>query len=237
MNLAIKFALGPLLLAQGSYVRYRTPVLPEPRGERMGAFGSGPSLRLLVLGDSAAAGVGVEEQNDALLGQLVGRLAEYHNVQWHLIAQTGATTQSTHAHLANITKVFADVIVLSLGGNDVTSGVPIKDFVARQRALFSMLKDKFDTRLIIVSGLPPMHRFPALPQPLRWYLGRQAKAFDRELRKLVSETPGCIYLPQPADGDVSMMASDGFHPGAAVYSRWADLAASAIVHSPAVASR
>jgi lysophospholipase L1-like esterase len=228
LNLAIKLALGPLLLAQGLYVRRRTPLLPEPEGPRSGIFGDGPLLRLLVVGDSAAAGVGVQRQDDALLGQLVRRLTNHHRVEWRLIARTGATSWSTHAHLAKMTPATVDVVVLSLGVNDVTSGLSLDAFASLQRAVFAVLKNGFGAGQIIVSGLPPMHRFPALPQPLRWYLGAQAKAFDQKLRQLVAETPGCTYLAQPADGDLSMMASDGFHPGAAVYSRWAALAAAEI---------
>jgi lysophospholipase L1-like esterase len=228
MNLAIKLALGPVLLGQGLYVRRRTPLLPEPTGPRSGISGEGRLLRLLVLGDSAAAGVGVKSQNEALLGQLVQRLAACHEVHWTLIARTGATSRSTHDHLAKIAPVIADVVVISLGVNDVTSGVPLDDFVACQSALLALLKGRFEAGQIIVSGLPPMHRFPALRQPLRWYLGTQAKAFDRALQQLVFEAQGCTYLAQPADGDFSMMASDGFHPAAAVYARWAALAAAAL---------
>ncbi len=228
MNLVIKLALGPLLLGQGLYVRRRTPLLPEPSGPRSGISGKGPVLRLLVIGDSAAAGVGVQSQHEALLGQLVQRLAVCHEVHWNLDARTGATSRTTHDHLAKMVPLISDVVVISLGVNDVTSGVSLDDFVACQRALLTLLKDRFETRLIIVSGLPPMHRFPALPQPLRWYLGAHAKAFDRELRQLASDTPGCTYLEQSADGDVGMMASDGFHPGEAVYARWAARAAAAV---------
>ncbi|MGL5115077.1 MAG: SGNH/GDSL hydrolase family protein [Beijerinckiaceae bacterium] len=228
MNTAIKLALGPLLLLQGLYVRRNTPLLPEPPGPRSGVSGSGPALKLLVLGDSAAAGVGVESQSEALLGQLLQRLATSSEVHWHLVAKTGATTRSTHRHLESIAPISAEVVVLSLGVNDLTSGLSLQDFVALQRALFSLLKEKCAARQIIVSGFPPMHRFPALPQPLRWYLGSQAKTYDLALRKLASETPGCAYLPQSANGDVGMMSSDGFHPGAAIYARWAGLAASAI---------
>jgi lysophospholipase L1-like esterase len=228
MNPAIKLALGPLLLAQELYVRRRTPLLPEPEGPRSGISGDGPLLRLLVVGDSAAAGVGVLSQDDALLGQLVRRLANYHRVEWNLIARTGATSQSTHDHLTKTAPLIADVVVISLGVNDVTSGLSLDAFASLQRAVFAVLKDGFGAGQIIVSGLPPMHRFPALPQPLRWYLGAQAKAFDRKLRQLILETPGCTYLAQPTDGDISMMASDGFHPGAAVYALWAALAAAEI---------
>jgi hypothetical protein len=61
-------ALGPLLLAQGLYVRRKTPLLPEPPGARSGFAGTGRLLRVLILGDSAAAGVGAASQLSALSG-------------------------------------------------------------------------------------------------------------------------------------------------------------------------
>ena len=54
------FALAPLLVAQALRTRRVTPRLPEAAGERSGTQGEGPRLRLLVLGDSAAAGVGAQ---------------------------------------------------------------------------------------------------------------------------------------------------------------------------------
>ena len=63
--------LAPVIIAQGLYVRRVTPRLPEPEGERSGVNGAGPPLSLLILGDSAAAGVGVATQDQALSGQLV----------------------------------------------------------------------------------------------------------------------------------------------------------------------
>ena len=57
-----KVLLGPVLLAQGIYTRRMTPRLPEAEGERQGEAGSGDVLRLLIVGDSAAAGVGAATQ-------------------------------------------------------------------------------------------------------------------------------------------------------------------------------
>jgi len=81
-----RIVLGPLLLAQGLYVRRFTPRLPEPQGPRAGSCGQGPSLRLLVVGDSAAAGVGVSHQDDALAGQLATCLARDFSLSWQLLA-------------------------------------------------------------------------------------------------------------------------------------------------------
>jgi hypothetical protein len=84
--------LGPVLLAQGRHVRRTVRLLPEPEGLREGDSGSGPLLRLLIAGDSAAAGVGAPTQDDALSGHLVSSLAGCLRVQWKLFAYTGATT-------------------------------------------------------------------------------------------------------------------------------------------------
>ena len=55
INRWVTILLGPILLLQAVWVRRRTPVLPEPPGERSGSRGDGPYLKLAVIGDSAAA--------------------------------------------------------------------------------------------------------------------------------------------------------------------------------------
>ena len=61
--------LLPVLFVQGTKVRKNTPRLLEASGDREGIVGKGRPLSLLILGDSAAAGVGVETQQDALSGR------------------------------------------------------------------------------------------------------------------------------------------------------------------------
>ena len=50
--------------------------LPEAEGPRAGSAGEGPALRLLILGDSSAAGVGTTHQEEALLGQMRKRFSQ-----------------------------------------------------------------------------------------------------------------------------------------------------------------
>jgi lysophospholipase L1-like esterase len=223
-----KLVLGPVLIAQGMYVRAATPLLPEPAGERRGVSGAGPILRLLVLGDSAAAGVGVAHQTEALLGQLVATLAASFEVHWALIAKTGATSAKTLAHLDEAPTELFDVVVTSLGVNDVTSGRTCPQFLTDQAALLDQLQSKFGAGLVVVSGFPPVRFFPALPQPLRWYLGRECQRYDAALAEFVKSRRGCTYYAQPAEtlterglSAKDVMASDGFHPGAPVYANWA----------------
>ena len=121
MHPLITLSLAPLLAAQGFYVRRTVPVLPEPPGSRHGTRGSGPLIRLLILGDSAAAGVGAVSQTEALSGQLVAALAADRQVTWRLIARSGYTTRGLLSHLQQHPLAGEwDVAVISLGVNDGT---------------------------------------------------------------------------------------------------------------------
>ncbi len=66
MSLALKLVLSPVLIAQAMGMRRRVPALPEATGPREGQLGSGAgALRVLIAGDSSAAGVGVATQDHA----------------------------------------------------------------------------------------------------------------------------------------------------------------------------
>lgn len=222
-------AFGPVLLAQGRHVRRTVPTLPEPSGARSGVLGEGPHLRLLVLGDSAAAGVGADHQDQALTGRLVVSLAPTFRVHWTLLAFTGATTADLLGRLEAEAPVPFDAVVTSLGVNDVTGRLPLGEWRRRQLALIDALRARHGAAHIVLSALPPMHRFPALPQPLRWYVGCRARDFNRVLAGVAHERPGCDYLELDHGAmDVSAMASDGFHPGPPLYELWGREAAARI---------
>ncbi len=225
---AVRLALGPVLLMQGRRVRRDILRMPEPQGPREGEIGSGPTLSLLILGDSSAAGVGVAHQDDALSGRLLIRLAPRLRVRWTVEAKTGWTTTDGLNALNDLSNAKFDVVVVSLGVNDVTTEVSRAAWLAAYQRLVTRLLERHGAKLVVASALPPVDRFVALPQPLRWYLGGQARAFDRDLARLVGETARVLHLPFDETLDPSDMAEDGFHPGPKVYDAWADKAAAVI---------
>ncbi len=217
--------LGPLLWLQGRHVRRVTPRLPEPPGPRQGATGQGPPLRLLIAGDSAAAGVGAPSQDQALCGHLVDCLSRGHTVAWRLLATNGLDTPGLISLLRNHPAQKYDVVVLSVGVNDVTSLCPPEKWARQQDELATLIDARFSPSLLIHSALPPMHRFTALPQPLRWFMGRWAKEMNCQLaaslpggRARRRMHPPFLVADQVSDG----LASDGFHPGPAGYATWAE---------------
>jgi lysophospholipase L1-like esterase len=250
----VSLMLAPLLVFQGLKVRRTTPRLPEPEGERVGQTGPNPALSLLILGDSAAAGVGVTIQQHALLGQVIELLSPQLEFSYGLFAKTGSTTYTTLQALQQqidnahpiLGQTHYDVIVTSLGVNDITSSISCEKWLLQQKTLFELITKRYRPKLILVTALPPLGLFPALPHPLRWSLGQRANQFNRQLQQLLIklnqqvDQPTSFRLiklplenPQP---DITMlefmrqvMATDGFHPGAPIYNAWAKLVVEQIV--------
>jgi lysophospholipase L1-like esterase len=218
----VRLALAPVCLAQGLAVRHRAARLPEAGGARTGSAGTGQVLRLFVIGDSSAAGVGVAQQDEALAGRLAAALSARFTVQWQLHARIGATTASTLQTLRQVDAAPFDAAVVALGVNDVARQVPLKRWLAQQQALAELLRTRFGVRRVYLSGVPPMGRFPLLPQPLRAMLGARAVLFDAALAEAARNRHGLRYLPIPDEAlDPALMAPDGFHPGPEIYRLWA----------------
>ncbi|HWY24935.1 MAG TPA: SGNH/GDSL hydrolase family protein [Nevskia sp.] len=234
-----RLVLAPILLVQAIRVRRAVPRLPEAAGEREGEDGAGPRLRILVLGDSSAAGVGAATQSEALVGRLVAALRPAYSVHWKLIAQTGWTSADAIQHLRNNPAASFDIAVIALGVNDVTAGRSLRIWLRNLAELAGLLRNRYSVRHILMSGLPPMHAFPALPHPLRWYLGASARRLDRVLAAWAGGQGDCSHVALDFGLDPALAASDGFHPGPSAYAIWAEAMASRIRElwgAPAAAS-
>lgn len=228
IDVIARYPLAPLLLWHGLKVRKTALVLPEADGPRHGSSGTGPKLKLLIVGDSSAAGVGAAHQDHALAGHLVRDLSRTHCVTWQLIAKTGATSASTLRRLQAEPPAQFDIAFIAIGVNDVTRGVSCAKFLQRQKALHGCLRARFGVGHIVASALPPIGKFPALPSLLKWILGAQADRFDAALQNMLRNTPDCTHLPFNMPWSAELMASDGFHPNAQAYSIWASFAAQAV---------
>lgn len=220
--------LGPLLMWQGRRVRRDTPRLPEPPGERSGLTGCGPLLRLLILGDSSAAGVGAPHQRMALSGQLTAALAQHHTLQWRLRATTGQTLSDVLQCVAQAPVEHFDVVVVAVGVNDATGRTRMAAWRQGLVRLVKLIQTQHAPRLILMSRLPPVHAFPALPQPLRWYLGWRSKQLSAAKMAVLADHPVCEVAAVEFPIEPSFMAEDGFHPGPPAYAMWARHLASLI---------
>ena len=239
-TLALKLALLPVLLVQGKRVRATALKLPEAAGERHGVAGTGRvALRVLIVGDSSAAGVGVGTQDEAFAGQLAQALAERTGaaVGWQLVATSGHTAGDAARALAGATLQTADLLVTALGVNDVVGQTRTATFLAALDEIHALAVTRAQVTHTWHCGLPPMGTFPLLPLPLRWILGRDAAHLDDALARHLAGQTARLHLPlpeaprMPGKDDATpegWMARDGFHPGLLGYRQWGRQVAEAI---------
>ncbi len=203
---------------------------PAANGASVAPRRSPGALRLLIVGDSSAAGVGAAHQDEALSGRLGAALVatSVAEVRWRLVARTGVTARDLVALIVESAPERFDVALIVVGVNDVTglrsTGAWLRDI----DALAARLRSIAPGARLVASGLPPVHRFPALPQPLRRFLGARAMSFDAALARWAQRQPDALHVPIPDMADPALAASDGFHPGPGAYAIWAVALASAM---------
>jgi len=221
----------PLLLVQGRRVDRHTPRLPPAGGLPHGAVaGQGTPLRILAVGESTAVGVGVDTHEEAV----VSRFAQALNARskramaWEATGLAGATVREGHATLLpNIANTPRDLVLLLFGANDTLARRSAHEFARDLAALIGDLRERVGAAPVLMSSVPPMHTFPALPRPLNTYLGARARWLDEAAAGL--GLPGVWHAPVNIVMEPVLFAADGFHPGPLGYQAWGDsLAASAV---------
>ncbi len=224
----LAFALSPLLMTQGRGVQTRMPKLPEAAGPQAGQVGSlddptAPRVRLLVIGESTAVGVGVSELAQSLTGHLIELLAaKGWSLDWRTIGKTGFTAEQAYQELLPQASGEYDLVLLLLGVNDVLAMTTTVRWRATVRAMVTALLNRTSSGgRLILAGVPRVDTFTVLPQPLRSVLGMHAAGLDRELVDLARIFPGVVHLPTTPVYDPQFLSTDGFHPSASGYAQWA----------------
>jgi lysophospholipase L1-like esterase len=213
-----------LLAAEIVAARSRTYAKPDLGLTLRGSVGPAgrPPVRLMLLGDATALGVGVETAEQTLGGQL-GRMlaAAGASVTLSTVAVAGArsgdlATQVARAQLG----ARPDIAVILVGANDTTHLVRPGEAAASLATAVRRLRDGGSA--VIVGTCPDLAASRAIAPPLRqlvgWYSRRVARAQASAARAAgatVIDLGGQIGPVFRADA--GMLCYDGFHPSADGY--------------------
>lgn len=221
----LTLALAPIVLPQALWTRRTALRLPEATGAQDGVAGaefSGEPLRLLLIGESTVAGVGVEAQTEALAGQLALALAERQQrpVAWRACGENGITAGEACERLLPLAlSQPADLVLLVFGVNDTTHLSSLTRWVAALRSLSRALAAQ--GAQVAFTGVPPIQHFTALPWLLRRLLGLRAALLDDALLR-ASREERADYLKLGLLVTPDYLARDGYHPSALGYRVWAE---------------
>ena len=215
------------MLVQGYWLRRTTPRLPDAAGPLAGTVaGEGEPLRLIALGESTVAGMGARTHETALTGQLALALqrATLRRVQWEVVARSGINARKSRAELVpKLAGRCADVVMIALGVNDAIELHSARRWTLDIERLIEEVRGEVGDALVMLSGVPPLDCFPALPRPLSFMLGARSAALGRASLEVVKRLNRVVYVPFQIDQQRSreFFCTDGFHPSELGYSEWA----------------
>lgn len=216
----------PIYVWQGLGVRRRTTRMLPAQGPVMHEIaGQAPAISLLVLGDSSAASVGIEQSEYGLAAQLARLIAERtgHAVRWRAAGFNSATSGQIRDYvLPNLSSDPWTHIVLAIGTNDTKNFHSVPRFKKEFGGLLYALRAKWPEARVVWSPVLEFTRAPAMPPLLGKILEIRATEMNRMGVRLCNERGAIAAARLPITNPEAGFASDGFHASEAGYRAWAE---------------
>jgi lysophospholipase L1-like esterase len=214
-----------------------SPTGQPPIANGVWGSGGGEPIRLVVLGDSSAAGLGVSEAIETPAVLLAAGLSEVAGRP--VVLTNTAVIGARSADLAGqadaaLAATRPQVAMIMIGANDVTGRVPPAQSVRSLAETVSRLRTAGAE--VVVGTCPDLGTIEPIAQPLRWLARRWSRQLAAAQTVAVVEAGGRtvslgdILGPEFAARPAEMFSPDRFHPSAAGY------AAAAAVMLPSVSA-
>jgi lysophospholipase L1-like esterase len=209
---------------------------------------SGPRLRLVVLGDSTTAGVGVERPEDALPYLLARQLADAEARPVHVVSYGWAGARMADLPRSQLPRAIeplrpsetepflpgADAVAIVIGANDATHKTAPARFRADLRTTLEAVRAAAPRAHVVLAGIPAFRGALRGIEPLIFLADQYARLL-RPIGRAEAERAGAAYadlaaeVPDRIRGRTDVLSSDQFHPSAVGYAAWADVIAEALL--------
>lgn len=203
----------------------------EPDGQ------PGTPLEFAVIGDSTAAGLGVDVA-DQLPGVRIARgLAEELDrpVALTTYAIVGTTSRELDAQVDEVLRKPPRLVLVFIGANDVTSQLPARKSARLLGRAVQRLRAEGVT--VVAGTCPDLGAIRPIPQPLRSVVRRMSLTLGKAQRRAVEEAGGYavpladLLSPEFLTRPTELFSRDRFHPSAAGYEAAAELLLPTLCHA------
>jgi lysophospholipase L1-like esterase len=219
-----------LLAAQAVAARTRRYARPELGLGVRSSVGpvDAPPLRLVLLGDSAALGVGVDRVQDTVGGQLAELLArdvEDRRIELSSVAVSGSRSVDLATQVARaLVNERPDIAVILVGANDAVGLRRPGPAAAHLAAAVRRLRDAGVA--VVVGTCPDLGAVRSVAPPLRQVVGWLGRRIARAQVRGVTQAGGVAVDLAAETGpvfraDPGTLCHDGYHPSADGYRVWA----------------
>ncbi len=215
-----------LLVGQARLARYQIGLAESPPPRCDGTYGTeydGAPVRLVLLGDSSAAGYGVERPRETPGALLAAGLAErlHRPVLLRSFAVVGAISAGLVPQRELALEWRPDLAVILTGANDVTRRERTSVAIGHLAATVRLLRDA--GAQVVVGTCPDLGTIRPIQPPLRWVARRLSRDMAAAQTVAVVAAGGAtvslgdLLGPEFAASPETMFASDRFHPSALGY--------------------
>jgi lysophospholipase L1-like esterase len=178
-------------------------------------------MRLCLLGDSIAAGVGSTRREDTLGPLLTDRLRKAgHQIDLKVHAVSGARSSDLRAQVRSALASGVDIAVIVIGANDLTRFVPAH--IGAQQLHDAVADLRRAGAEVVVATAPDLSIVTHVPPALREVVSAVSREYAQVQQQAVIKAGGVAAHVEPAvtprfAADPSLFAADRFHPSAAGY--------------------
>lgn len=206
-----------------------------PYSDRRYGQAKGTSLRLVLMGDSAAAGLGADNARDTVGAVLASIVAEYSGqpVVLSCTAEVGARSRHLDEQVTRALHYRPHVAVVIIGANDVTHLIRPQVSVRYLDAALRRLRSKGVQ--VVVGTCPDLGSITPIQPPLRWIARRRSRALAAAQTVCVVEAGGRavslgdILGPEFGARPDVLFSPDRFHPSSEGYRSIAQVLAPSVL--------
>jgi len=191
MNILILLIVGVVIAySVYEYVRFMKLVeIGRELSNGASAFSrdEGSELKILVVGDSTAVGVGASSELS-----VPGRLSMALSADIENLSISGAKTVDVLRQLKSIQEdTRYDMVLIHAGANDVIRRTPLNQVRSDVQDLLKVAKLKSEKVVLLTSG--DIGEAPIWPLPLRWFISHRTKEV-REIIKSETKAQDALYV-------------------------------------------
>lgn len=213
---------------------------------------TGRALRLVVLGDSTTAGVGVDRPQHALPYLLARRIADREGSPVHVVSYGWAGARVADVARIQVPRALeplretehepflpgADLVAIVVGANDATNRTPPSRFRTDLRDALTTIREWAPGARVVLAGIPGFRGALRAVEPLIFLTDQYARLL-RPVGRAEAARAGAAYadlarrVPAIVRGRTDVLSSDRFHPSVVGYTAWADVIIEALAGASA----
>lgn len=148
--------------------------------------------RILVVGDSSAVGVGATSSSTGTTAGLIA--ADYPNAEVVNIGISGLRAEGLRKLLEEKAETLGtfDIMLIQIGGNDITHFTPLSEVERDVRAILAIAKKLAPKVILLHTG--NLGRSPIFPWPISWAISWETRRVRALYKEIVLNDPVVRYI-------------------------------------------